>query len=51
MFDYNAETLNAIQEALDIESGKTQAKHYSTVDELFAENDEEITTENLSTIY
>ena len=38
-------TLEALQETLDIESGKISAKRYQTVDELFAENDAEIAEE------
>ena len=34
---YNAETLAAMQEALDIEAGLIQTKRYSSVEELHAE--------------
>lgn len=46
MPDYNRETLEAMQEALDIEAGKIQAKRYHSADELFAEIDAEIANEN-----
>ncbi|MDR0857897.1 MAG: hypothetical protein LBN97_02580 [Oscillospiraceae bacterium] len=40
---YNAETLEAMQEALDIISGKIQAKRYSSFEEFWAdlENDDD----------
>ena len=43
---YNAETLAAIQEAMDIESGKIQSKSYSSAAELHAEIMAEIAAED-----
>lgn len=37
--NFNQETLDAIQEARDIMSGKAKAKVYSSVDEMFADLD------------
>ncbi|MBQ6113177.1 MAG: type II toxin-antitoxin system RelB/DinJ family antitoxin, partial [Synergistaceae bacterium] len=34
---FNQETLNAMQEALDIKAGKIQAKRYDSVEEMFAD--------------
>ena len=45
MENYSRETLEALRETLEIEAGRIKAKHYSTVDELFAENDAEIAAE------
>ena len=39
MENYDRETLEALQETRDIESGKIQAKRYHSVEELFAENE------------
>ena len=35
---FNRETLEAMQEALDIKAGKIQAKCYDSVEEMFADN-------------
>ena len=43
--NYSLETLEALQETLDIEAGRIKAKRYSSVDELFADNDAEIAAE------
>ena len=45
MDNYNRETFEAMKEALDIEAGTIKAKRYKNVDELFADNDAEISTE------
>ena len=45
MENYSRETLEALRETLDIESGRIQAKRYKSVDELFADNDAEIAAE------
>ena len=45
MENYDRETLEAMQEALDIEAGLVEAKHYSSVDELFADNEAELAAE------
>ena len=45
MDNYDRDTLEAMQEALDIEAGLVEAKRYSSVDELFADNDAEIASE------
>ena len=37
---FNQETLNAMQEALDIKAGKIQAKRYDSVEEMFADDDD-----------
>ena len=37
---FNQETLNAMQEALDIKAGKIQAKRYNSVEEMFADDDD-----------
>ena len=39
MENYDREILEALQETLDIETGKIQAKRYHSVEELFAENE------------
>lgn len=38
--EFNDETMKAIQETLDIKSGKIQAKRYKSVEEMFADDDE-----------
>ena len=43
--NYNRDTLEAIQETLDIENGVVEAKRYKSVDELFADNDAELVSE------
>ena len=48
MENYSRETLEAMRETLDIEAGRIPAKRYSSVDELFAENDAEIAAEELA---
>ena len=40
--EYSRETMEAIREAMDIETGRITAKRYQSVDELFADNDAEI---------
>ncbi len=35
--EFNKETLDAMQEALDIRAGKIQAKRYDSVEEMFAD--------------
>ena len=45
MENYSRETLEALRETLDIEAGRVQARRYSSVDELFADNDAEIAAE------
>ena len=42
---YPRETLDAMQETIDITEGRLPAKYYRTVDEMFAENDAEIAEE------
>ena len=42
---YNRDTLEALREAMDIETGRIPAKRYQTVEELFAENDAELAGE------
>ena len=42
---YNRDTLDAMRETLDIESGKIRARRYQSVDELFAKKDAEIAGE------
>jgi len=44
---FNPETANALQEALDIASGKIAAKNYSSARELFAELDAELDNADL----
>lgn len=36
---FNQETLDAMQEAMDIRDGKIQAKRYASVEEMFADDD------------
>ena len=43
--NYSRDTLEAIQETLDIENGVVEAKRYKSVDELFADNDAELVSE------
>ena len=43
LIEYNRETMDAMREAMDIEAGRTPAKRYQSVGELFADNDAEIT--------
>ena len=43
LIDYNRETMDAMRETMDIEAGRIPAKRYQSVDELFADNDAEIT--------
>ena len=43
LIDYNRETMDAMRETMDIEAGRIPAKRYHSVDELFADNDAEIT--------
>ena len=38
---FNQETLDAMQEALDIRAGKIQAKRYDSVEEMFADDDDD----------
>lgn len=42
LIEYNRETMDAMRETMDIEAGRTPAKRYQSVDELFADNDAEI---------
>ena len=35
--EFNQETIDAMQEALDIQAGKIQAKRYHSVEEMFAD--------------
>ena len=42
MPEYNDETIEAMQEALDIEAGKIPAKRYHSAQELFDANDADI---------
>lgn len=46
--NYNQETLDALQETLDIETGRIPAKRYTSVDGLFAENNAEIVSTDKS---
>ena len=42
LIEYNRETMDAMREAMDIEAGRVPAKRYQSVDEMFADNDAEI---------
>ena len=44
--DFNDETIEALQETLDINSGKIPAKRYHSVKELFEANNAEIAAAN-----
>lgn len=43
LIEYNRETMDAMRETMDIEAGRIPAKRYESVDELFADNDAELT--------
>ncbi len=42
LIEYNRETMDAMRETMDIEAGRVPAKRYQSVDEMFADNDAEI---------
>lgn len=45
MDNYDRETFEAMKETLDIEAGIIKAKRYKSVDDLFADNDAELSAE------